>query len=112
MVRVEVVSVRNRSDGARDREVLRFGRGQRVEVQGEKGLEKFRVTVSNSLTEGNPWRSSRAATDTDEDMVHILITNDSRAKLNVVRQLEPWTHESCVDEHVVYSYSCVSDLQM
>ena len=27
--------------------------------EAENGLEKFRVTVCNTLTEGNPWRSSR-----------------------------------------------------
>ena len=52
--------------------------------EAENGLEKFRVAVCNTLTEGNPLKSSRAVTDTDEDMVRILITNDSRAKLNVV----------------------------
>ena len=41
-------------------------------------------TVCNSLTEGNLRRSSRAVTDTDEDTVRILITDDSQAKLNVV----------------------------
>ena len=35
------------------------------------GLEKSRVTVCYTLTEGNPQRSSRAVTDTDEDMVRI-----------------------------------------
>ena len=60
--------------------------------EAEKGLEKFRVTVCNTLTEGNRWRSSRAVTDADEDMVR-LITSDSHVKLNVVRQLEPW---SCI----------------
>ena len=48
----------------------------------ENGLEKFRVKRSQ--------RSSRAVTDTDEDMVRILIT-DSQTKLNVARQLEPWS---------------------
>ena len=56
------------------------------------GLEKFRVTVCNTLTEGNPLRSSRAVTDTDEDM-HGSHSDHRRlsreAKLNVVRQLEP-----------------------
>ena len=36
----------------------------------------------------NPRRSSRAVTDKDENMVRILITNDSRAKLKVVLHLE------------------------
>ena len=59
--------------------------------EAENGLEKSRVTVCNTLTEGNPRRSSRAVTDTDEDMVRILTTDDSQMKLNVVRQLEPWS---------------------
>ena len=45
--------------------------------EAEKGLEKYHVTVCNTLTEGNPLRSSRAVTDTDEDMVQILVTDDS-----------------------------------
>ena len=52
--------------------------------EAENALDKFRVTVCNKLTGGNPRRSSRVVTDTDEDMVHILKTDDSRAKLNVV----------------------------
>ena len=52
--------------------------------EAENGLERFRVTLCNTLTEGNPRRSSRVVTDTDEDSVRILITNDSHAKLNVV----------------------------
>ena len=59
--------------------------------EAENGLEKFRVTVCNTLTEGNPLRSSRAVTETDEDMVHILIIDDPHVKLNAVRQLEPWS---------------------
>ena len=56
--------------------------------EAENGQEKYRVTVCNTLTEGNRRRISRAVTDTDEDMVRILITDDSQAKLNVVLQLE------------------------
>ena len=59
--------------------------------QAENCLDKFRVSVCNTLIEGNPWRSSRAVTNTDEDVVHILITDDSHVKLNVVRQPEPWS---------------------
>ena len=33
--------------------------------EAEKGLETLRVTVCNTLTEGNTRRSSRAVTDTD-----------------------------------------------
>ena len=39
--------------------------------EAENGLEKFRVAVCITLTEGNPRRSSRAVTDTDEDMVRL-----------------------------------------
>ena len=41
--------------------------------------------------QGNPQESSRAVTDTDEDMVRILTTDDSQMKWNVVRQLEAWS---------------------
>ena len=57
-------------------------------------LQRFRVTVCNALTDGNTLRSSRAVADTDEDTDHILITNDSQTKLNVVRQLEPWSSKA------------------
>ena len=33
--------------------------------EAENGLDKFRVTVCNTLTEGNPLRSSTTVTDTD-----------------------------------------------
>ena len=48
--------------------------------EAENDLEKFRVTVCNTLTEGNPRRCSRAVTDMDEDMVRFLITDDSHVK--------------------------------
>ena len=48
--------------------------------EAENGLEKFSVTVCNTLTEGNPWRGSRAVTDTEEDTDRILITDDSHVK--------------------------------
>ena len=53
-----------------------------------KSLENYRFTVCNTLTERNSWRSLRAVTDADENMIRILITDDSQAKLTVVRQLE------------------------
>ena len=49
--------------------------------EAENGLEKFRVTVCNTPTEGNPRRSLRVVTDTGEDMVRILITNASQTKM-------------------------------
>ena len=62
----------------RDTEMRMRPTANESKYEAEDGLQKFRVTV-------------RAATDTGEDMVCILITNDSQTKLNVVRQLEPWS---------------------
>ena len=59
--------------------------------EAENGLERFRVTVCNTLFffKKKKQRNSRAVTDTDEDTVRILITDDPQA--NVGRQLEPWS---------------------
>ena len=48
--------------------------------EAENGLERFRITVCNTLTEGKRLRSSRAVTDTDEGTVRILITDDPHVK--------------------------------
>ena len=48
--------------------------------EAENSLEQCSVTVCNTLTEGNPRRSSRAVTDTDENMDRILTTDDSHVK--------------------------------
>ena len=63
-------SKRRRSTEMRMRITSRSTRPRKV-------WRKYRVTVCNTLTEGNPLRSWRAVTDTDEDMVHILVTDDS-----------------------------------
>ena len=47
--------------------------------EAQNGLDKFSVTECNTVTEGNPRRSSRAVTDTD-DIHRILITDDSHVK--------------------------------
>ena len=52
-------------------------RPTRRSTRSENGMVKFRVSVCDTLIEGNPLRSSRAVTDTDEDVVRILITDDS-----------------------------------
>ena len=57
--------------------------------EAEIGLENFRVTVCNTLR--NPRERSTAVTDTDLNLVRILITDDSHAKLNVVGRMEPWS---------------------
>ena len=45
--------------------------------EAENGLENSRFTMRNTLTEGNSRGSSKAVTDTDENMVRILITDDT-----------------------------------
>ena len=45
--------------------------------EAENGLENYRFATRNTLTEGNSWRSSNAVTDADENMVRILVTDDS-----------------------------------
>ena len=47
--------------------------------EAENGLENYCLIMRKTLTGGNS-RSSRAVTDTDEDMFDILITDDSQAK--------------------------------
>ena len=48
--------------------------------EAESGLEKFRVNMRITQTEGNPQGRSRAVTDTDEDMDRILTTDGSHVK--------------------------------